>query len=245
MPALPSGSKAGRRGAFFFMDRLFEISRGLHIVAGMVALFIGPLAMATVKGGRWHRRWGKIYFWAMALVAATAAAMCWLRSGLFLFLVAVFSFYLALTGYTVLRRKSAEVRASAGDWVAALAMLAAGAGLVVSGAWMGPESGGRWVRWVFGGIGLALGGSEAWHFLWPSKDPRAWFYAHMTRFLAAYIATVTAFAVVNFTAVPAVWRWLGPTLVGTIGITVWRAAYARKFAGKGKPQTDPMKPEAG
>ena len=97
------------------MDAWFTWFRFGHIVAGAVALFIGPLDMATVKGGRWHRRWGKIYFWAMAAVAATV--MCWLRSGLFLFLVAVFSFYLALTGYTVLRRKTAQARARMLDWV--------------------------------------------------------------------------------------------------------------------------------
>jgi uncharacterized membrane protein len=218
------------------MDAWFTWFRLGHIVAGAVALFIGPLAMATVKGGRWHRRWGKIYFWAMAAVAATATVMCWLRSGLFLFLVGVFSFYLALTGYTVLRRKTAQDRARPLDWVAAIAMLAAGIVLVVSGERLEPGSAGRAVRSVFGGIGLVLGGSEVWQFLRPSKDPKAWLYAHMTRFLAAYIATVTAFVVVNFTSWPALWRWLGPTLVGTIGITVWRTAYAWKFAKQ--PKTD-------
>jgi hypothetical protein len=212
------------------MDAWFNGFRLVHIVAGMLALFVGPLAMATVKGGLWHRRWGRIYFWAMAAVAVTATAMCWLRSGLFLFLVAVFSFYLALTGYTVLRRKSPRIRASFADWVAAIAMLAVGTTLAISGAVDGPEDGTRWVRLVFGGIGLLLGGGDVWGFVRPSNDPKQWFYAHMTRFLAAYIATVTAFAVVNFSSVPAVWRWLGPTLVGSIGITVWRIAYQRRFA---------------
>lgn len=212
------------------MDSWFSVFLAGHVVAGAVALLIGPLAMATVKGGRWHRRWGKVYFWAMAAVAATAAAMCWLRSGLFLFLVAVFSFYLALTGYTVLHRKTATDRARVLDWVAAFAMLAAGVVLVVSGARLDPADPGRWVRWVFAGVGLILGGSEVWHFLRPSKDPKAWFYAHMTRFLGAYIATVTAFVVVNFQTWPTLWRWLGPTLVGTIGITIWRIVYRRKFA---------------
>ena len=73
----------------------FKFFLALHICGGTTALIIAPLAMFTVKGGRWHRRWGKIYFWAMAEVALTATVLCWLRSGIFLFLVAVFIYALA------------------------------------------------------------------------------------------------------------------------------------------------------
>src|SRR5262245_7840809 len=105
------------------MDDLFQIARAVHIAFGSVALVIAPLAMITIKGGLWHRRWGKIYFWSMAGVAITAAGMCYLKSGLFLFLIAIFSFYLALTGYSVLRRKKPPDKPTALDWCAAIAML--------------------------------------------------------------------------------------------------------------------------
>ena len=192
-------------------------------------MVIAPLAMATVKGGLWHRRWGKIYFWSMAGVALSATVLCWLRSGLFLFLIAIFSFYLALTGYRVLRRKQPENRAAALDWCATVAMLLAGGGLVVSGALIGFNEGRGWIRIIFGIIGLLLGGTDVCHFLRPPLDKRAWLYAHMTRFLAAYVATVTAFSVVNFQFLPYFWRWLWPTILGTVGITMWRKSYAKKF----------------
>ena len=102
---------------------LFNIALAIHIFFGGVALVIAPLAMVTVKGGLWHRRWGKIYFWSMAGVALSATLLCWLRSGLFLFLIAIFSFYLALTGYRVLRRKRPDAKAGIVDWFAAIAML--------------------------------------------------------------------------------------------------------------------------
>lgn len=205
----------------------FPIFLFVHVLAGSVALIIAPMAMLTVKGGLWHRRWGKIYFWAMAVVAGTAGVMCWIRSGLFLFLVAIFSFYLALTGYTVLRRKRAEDRASALDWGAALVMVIAALVLIGNGI-LAATTGERWVRLVFGLIGLTLGGNQIRSFVKPPSEARAWFYAHMTRFLAAYIATVTAFSVVNFKFLPYAWRWLWPTILGTAGITAWRRAYARK-----------------
>ena len=79
--------------------------RWIHISAGMLALVLAPLAMLTVKGGRAHRRWGTIYFWSMAVVASTAVVLALWRPQIFLALLAVFSFYLAFTGYRVLSRK--------------------------------------------------------------------------------------------------------------------------------------------
>lgn len=44
----------------------------VHILAGAVAFVCAPVALVTAKGGRAHRQWGRVYFWAMAVVAATA-----------------------------------------------------------------------------------------------------------------------------------------------------------------------------
>ena len=46
----------------------------IHVLAGTLALVVAPVALVTAKGGLTHRRWGKVYFWAMAVVAATLAA---------------------------------------------------------------------------------------------------------------------------------------------------------------------------
>ncbi|HEY1788086.1 MAG TPA: DUF2306 domain-containing protein [Verrucomicrobiae bacterium] len=208
---------------------LFHFTLLLHIASGTIALLIAPLAMITVKGGLWHRRWGKIYFWAMAGVAITATVMCFIRSGVFLFLIAIFSFYLALTGYTVLHRKKPEDRPGLLNWSAALAMLLAGIALVATGELdtsLGKE---RWLRMVFGSFGLLLGGMDVWRFFKPSQSTRAWWFEHMGRFLGAYIATVTAFSVVNFQFLPYLWRWFWPTAIGVPLIFVWQAYYRRKM----------------
>jgi uncharacterized membrane protein YjjB (DUF3815 family) len=49
--------------------------------------------------------------------------------------------------------------------------------------------------------------------------------------LAAYIATVTAFSVVNFKFLPPIARWLWATVVGTMGIIIWTRYYRKKFSG--------------
>jgi uncharacterized membrane protein len=211
------------------MDNVFRIILCIHIAFGAVALVIAPLAMVTSKGGRWHRRWGKTYFWAMVGVSVTALVMCVLRTGLFMFLIAIFSFYLALTGYSVLRRKRPTDRAGAVDWCAAIALSIAGAGLLVM-CLLTTDPGKRWVRGVFGAISLLFGASDVRQLLKPPLRDRAWWFSHMTRFLGAYIATVTAFSVVNLQFLPYMWRWLWPTAIGIPGIVLWTRYYAKKFA---------------
>ncbi len=207
---------------------LFNFILGIHILGGATALIIAPLAMATVKGGLWHRRWGKIFFGAMAEVAITATVMCWLRSGIFLFLIAIFSFYLALTGYRVLGRKKPADKPHLLDLLAAVAMALAGGGFIVLGV-VASSGNERWVRIIFGFISLLLGTLDIVHFFKPPRGKQAWLFVHMSRFLGAYVATVTAFSVVNFQFLPYFWRWLWPTALGTLGIMIWRSYYKRRF----------------
>ena len=44
----------------------------LHNTCGVVAFLCAPVALVTAKGGKMHRQWGKIYFWAMAGIAVSA-----------------------------------------------------------------------------------------------------------------------------------------------------------------------------
>ena len=77
----------------------------IHIAAGTMAFLLAPVALATAKGGKQHKRWGKVYLWSMGAVAATAVPMAFFFPVRFLALVAVFSFYFAFSGYRVLRLK--------------------------------------------------------------------------------------------------------------------------------------------
>ena len=224
------------------MDTLVRGALWIHIVAGTVALFVAPGALLTVKGGPAHRRWGKIYFWAMTVVAVTALGVGYWRSRVFLVLVAVFSFYAALSGYRVLYRKRPELgqRATAFDWIAAVLTLAASSALVVLGI-LRPSPTWRQlstVGMVLGTIGLFLAGRDVWAFVKPPKDRNAWWFHHMTSMLASYIAVVTAFSVVNFTFLPVTAKWLWPTIIGTPAIFIWVTYYKTRF-NRRKTATQP------
>jgi uncharacterized membrane protein len=84
---------------------VIQAIRWTHILAGFTAFFIAPVPLLTAKGGKTHRRWGKIYFSSMAVMAVTAMVLALWRPVLFLAFIAVFSFYFAFRGYRVLSRK--------------------------------------------------------------------------------------------------------------------------------------------
>jgi hypothetical protein len=212
-------------------DPLFSFVLWIHIVCGCIALVVAPGAMLTRKGGTWHRRWGLLFVGSMAVVAATAAVMSVLRSGLFLGLVAVFSFYFVFTGVRVLKRKSPNAPVPRLDWIASAGTLAACLGLTLYGAWHVVHGDGfGTVALGFGLLGSGMAGADLYRFAHPPEAPRAWFFSHMQRMLGAYIATVTAFSVVNLEVGPPLLHWLGPTGVGSIGIAVWVRTYKRRFA---------------
>jgi hypothetical protein len=209
----------------------------------MLALVLAPLAMLTVKGGRAHRRWGKIYFWSMLVVASTAAVLALWRPQIFLALLAVFSFYLAFTGYRALSRKRPTHGewARAGDWAAALVTFAASAALAVLGL---VRPGPSWERLgvvpvVFGMLGMVLAGLDLVRFARPPADLRAWWFAHMGGMLGSYIAAVSAFSVVNFTFLPTAVRWLWPTALGIPLISIWIAYYKVRFRKTAGTRAEP------
>ncbi len=224
------------------MDTAIRVALWIHVLAGTVALFVAPGALLTVKGGLAHRRWGKIYFWAMTVVAVTALGVGYWRSRVFLELVAVFSFYAALSGYRVLYRKRPELGqgATAFDWTAAVLTLAASSALIVMGILQPSPTWRRLsiVAVVLGTIGLFLAGRDVWAFVQPPKDRNAWWYHHMTSMIASYIAVVTAFSVVNFTFLPVTAKWLWPTIIGTPVIFIWVTYYKIRF-NRRKPATQP------
>lgn len=211
-----------------------------HICAGFVALVVAPGAMVARKGGAWHRRWGKTYFWSMSVVALTAVPLALYGSDAFLLLTAVFAFYLTFSGRRVLYRKHPHRgdRAARIDWTMAVLTLAGSAALIGYGL-LGLVAGSGFsvVAVVFGVLGLLFAGLDVRSFVRPPADKNAWWFTHMGNMLGAYIATLSAFSATNFDFLPPVVRWLWPTVLGGIGIFVWTGYYRAKFNRKREQAT--------
>jgi len=211
----------------------------IHIACGAAAFVCAPVALATAKGGKAHRAWGKVYFWAMAGVAVTAMVMSVMLPILFLALVSVFSFYASFEGYRVLSQKDMRTvsRVRWYDWGAAGFTFTASLALALLGAFKPSMVNGMGiVSVVFGFLGMRLGSSSIRRFLNPPPEKMFWWFAHMQGMIASYIAACTAFSAVNLGHWfgNAWWVWLWPTMVGVPAIFFWTRKYEKKFSPKAK-----------
>lgn len=224
-----------------------------HVGAGVTALLVAPVAMLTRKGGRAHRRWGRVYFWAMFVIFVSALVILFVRPNIFLFIISILSFYAAFSGVRSLRRKRPEHgdRAAWPDWVAAVTALFAGVSFIVWGALplLGVSVGDTHTSFAstaFSVLGIVFGvalGRDALtdlrSFRNPSADRNWWWYYHMDRMVSSYLAAVTAFLVQNVgPLLPEAleWTvWAAPGVLGGVGISFWIRHYRKKFGGSRKP----------
>jgi hypothetical protein len=200
------------------METFFEINRWVHIAAGFTGFFVAPIALAVRKGGAAHRRWGLVFFWAMVVAGSTAIVGSQHIHNLFLLLTAIFSLYMAGFGYRslFLKHLAWDARVGAFDWTVA------GVGLVVFLATVVYAISTKNIPiGVFGGIGAATafrqlrGYANAGH--WTKNQ---WLLNHISGFVAAYIAAVSAFSVTSLHFIPSVVSFLWPTVLG-VPLIIW------------------------
>jgi hypothetical protein len=211
----------------------------IHIAGGAMSFLLAPVALVTAKGGKQHKRWGKVYLWSMGTVAATAVPLAFFFPVRFLARVSVFSFYFAFSGYRVLRLKELARGGSAEaiDWIAAAVTFSTSVLL----AWL------SWFRpalievipivgVIFGIIGIRVALMQMVSFVRKPKEKMFWWYTHLGNFIGSYIAAWSAFSVVTLSRILGnqwyVWLW--PVMIGVPAIVVTTAYYKRKFAPREK-----------
>ena len=214
---------------------------GVHVTAGAASFLLAPVALATVKGGTAHRRWGMVYLWAMGVVASTALPMALYRPVLFLALVAILSFYLAFTGYRVLKLRSiAGGRAQPVDWIVTGACFFSSAALL-SLAVLRPALVQHMgiVAILFGALGIRASAMHLLSFVRKPTDKMFWLYRHFQHFIASYIAAWTAFSTVTLPRLfgHTMWLWVWPAAIGVPAIMLTTAYYKRKFAPRERAVT--------
>lgn len=225
-------------------ESIYAIVLKMHALAGGLALFVAPLAMLVKKGDKWHRIWGKVYVWSMVGVVITVLFASWFRYNPFMILIGIFSLYLVLNGYRALYMK----KLSQGQCAGRMDMLLHGiAGVVNFGLliWSfatimhGGFSAMRIVLLVFGSIGSLFVFLNVRKFFKRRMHKQDWWFTHMGGMLGGYIATLTAFSVVNFGFIPdefEIVKWLWPSIVGTPVIIIWIGHYRKKFEGGKNPK---------
>lgn len=204
------------------MEILIKIALIIHIATGFTALLTGIIAILSKKGRKAHRISGLIFFYCMLGVAVSAIFISVVKDNLFLLLIGIFSLYQNLSGYRAIKNKS--LKPIFIDWT----ILIIGA---VNSFFMIYSL--NTILIVFGAINCfmvcndiriyrkTLNGDEI-----PKNQ---WLIKHLGMMIGTYIATFTAFLVVNIHNFEPNWViWLLPTFIGTPLIAYWRRKLTTK-----------------
>ena len=215
------------------MDSLYQNLLFGHIICGGVALVMGLLVIFLRKSGKLHTRLGRIYFWAMTGVFITSVILALLKFNPFLLGVGVFSYYLVFTGFRFARMKGYKNFNAVDKSVFIIALVSSIAMLVFS----------AYIFFVYQNtfiVVLAIFGSLCLMFslkdlkrIGKKMGKQNWLIEHIVRMLGGYIATVTAFLITAMSGtLPPLVLWLGPGVIGGIGITLTVNHYRKKFGIK-------------
>ena len=194
----------------------------IHILAGTIALFCAALAVSSEKGKRLHVLSGRTYFWGMATIFLTAIPMSIISNNIFLFLIAIFSFYLAFAGMRFARNRKGV--ATTLDWIAVSLMILSGLGMWILAAIYFSNTNTQYiVLLVFGFLAIALGYADFKSHKNKSAIGKERISRHLTNMMGGTIAVVTAVLVVNPPFEPEWVWWVLPTVMITPLIFWWNS----------------------
>ena len=188
----------------------------LHILAGFISLGIAYVLLFIKKGNKRHKKLGMIYVYGMTTIFVTAIPLSLLGEfNPFLFVIAIFSFYLAFSGYRQGRDRNGareQIDKALGIFITATSILfysmAVSLYLIEDSMWI--------TSVIFGSIALVFSIND---FRRMKIVERPNFYdktnLHLNLMLAGTIATTTAF-IVTIEPLSTLWlNWVSPCLLYT------------------------------
>ena len=225
------------------MENVFKIFLVLHIAGGTLGLITGTINLIRRKGDRIHKRTGKVFMYSMLTAGFSSLVLSILHPNYFLFMIGIFTLYMIATGkrYINMKLSGGTQKATRVDWGITIVMLAAAVLFIGLGIKIltKPNFFGT-VFIVFGTLGLLFVKLDFVNYQGRSRAKNYWLLAHLQRMTGAYIASLTAFLVVNAKYfpeyMPAALFWLLPTAILVPFIIRWSRKYeVRKKAVPNQP----------
>ena len=196
----------------------------IHILAGTLALMAAVSVVVSSKGKKGHIIAGRTYFWGMTIVFLTAIPMSIVSGNVFLFLIAIFSFYLAYAGMRFARNRTGI--ANIFDWVAVGLMILSGMVMWCLLIYYFISNNSQYITLIiFGFIAISLGYTDFRGYRNKSAIGKQRIARHLTNMLAGTIAVITAVLVTNIYIEPVFILWILPTIVITPIIFWWNRKY--------------------
>ncbi|MCS5599326.1 MAG: hypothetical protein NZ707_06175 [Rhodospirillales bacterium] len=199
---------------------MMQILLPIHILAGTIALLCAAMAVSSEKGKKLHVLSGRTYFWCMVAIFLTAIPMSIITSNIFLFLIAIFSFYLAFAGMRFARNRKGV--ATTLDWIIVSLMILSGVGMWILAAIYFTNNNSQYIPLlVFGFLAIALGYADFKSHKNKTAIGKERLSRHLTNMLGGTIAVITAVLAVNVDLEPAWVWWVLPTALITPVIFWW------------------------
>ena len=212
----------------------------LHIISGTLALISGLISLLVSKGGEVHKNSGRIFFYSILTLAITSGFLSIIKENSFLFLVAVFTFYLNLSGSLFIKKLNRH-KIGFADFTGITTSILLTFYLISLSVYSLITL--QTDKPIFEIIKTSsVSALSSWLFFIILKDARLFFSSetfapeqllrhHIIRMVSAFISTVTAFFVVNVHITPAFIPWVVPGIAGSILIN----QYLKKHFPKNKP----------
>jgi|JI6StandDraft_1071083.scaffolds.fasta_scaffold03195_8 uncharacterized membrane protein len=205
----------------------FDLLLYIHVVLGTISLVIGTCIIILKKGNARHKLLGKIFFSCMLISGIISLALSMLHPNHFLFAIGVFTIYMLLTGKRYLKNSLGKT-VHTFDWFLVFIMAIFSSFLFILGMQLllAHKTFGV-VLIVFGAISAMFIYSDVRNYRGLSPLANVGLVTHIQRMTGSYIASLTAFLVVNNTYLPGVIAWLLPSGVLVPFIFIWSRKKAR------------------
>ena len=170
----------------------------IHILAGTIALLCAALAVSSEKGKKFHVLSGRTYFWCMVVIFLTAIPMSIINVNIILFLIAIFSFYLAFAGMRFAKNRKGI--ATTVDCIAVSLMILSGLGMWALAVIYFTNDNSHYITLlVFGFIALSTGYADYRTHKNKAATGKERIAKHLTNMMAGTIAVITAVLAVSYT----------------------------------------------
>ncbi len=208
----------------YTMQLLHTLNISLHVVAGIVALIVGLIALGAPKRPGMHIQYGRYFSYLLTVVVGTGLAGVFVfRTSSFLMMLTLLAGYVGYAGYRTIQLR--ERRTSAIDAVLAIVVLLAG---MLYAGWS-RESGQNWAPSVVYPTLSALALVTTYDFMkhvWLYERLKTWWiYEHIYKMVSAFSALLSAFA---GTVLPEFkpYSQIGPSVLclWLIAYFIWRQA---------------------
>ncbi len=191
----------------------------IHAVLGGIALLCGLVAIIAKKGQFIHKKSGYIFYISMLLSGISAIVIASLpnHENPFLIAVAIFSLYFVITGKRALTFKTNKNNIFI-DKMIAYSMIIVGLFMILIPIIFLNKI--NIILTVFAFVGIIFSVKDLTLYQNQQTLKDKWLKLHLGKMLGAYIATTTAFVVVN-NVIPNIYGWFVPGIVGGLYIIYW------------------------